>query len=146
MERGAREELGWEGWARHCQRAPQPAEAEAPISIAPVLQMMALWSLKKPDVVLISLLEVAQGSGVLPADLPTSKYFVSCGNFEKNFFLGTPPAAAGRDQGFRGPCQGILQFPVVLANSLRRASVAPVGLGSTPRLARLAKLFKGISH
>lgn len=108
--------------------------------------MMALWSLKKPDVDLISLLEVAQGSGVLPADLPTSKYFVSHGHFEKNFFLGTPPAAAGRDQGFRGPCQGVLQFPVVLANSLRQASVAPVGLGSTPRLARLAKLFKGISH
>lgn len=24
------EELGWEGWARHCQRGPQPAEAEGP--------------------------------------------------------------------------------------------------------------------
>eukprot|EP00069_Balaena_mysticetus_P017034 bmy_10278T0 len=94
--------------------------------------MMALWSLKKPDVVLISLLEVAPCSGGLPADLPTSKYFVSHGNFEKNFFLGTPPAADGRDQGFRGPCQGVLQFPIVLANSLRWASIAPVGLGSTP--------------
>ncbi|KAB0403468.1 hypothetical protein E2I00_001920, partial [Balaenoptera physalus] len=37
----------------------------------------------------------------------------------------TPPAADGRDQGVRGPCQGVLQFPIVLANSLRRASIAP---------------------
>ena len=96
--------------------------------------------------VLISLLEVAQCSAVLPADVPASKYFVSHGNCEKNFCLGTPPAADGRDQGFRGPCQGVLQFPIVLANSLRRASIAPVGLGSTPRLACLVKLFKGISH